>query len=160
MTKVRECRACAVAQRVATYHAQNEDFESLAEDMKSITEAMDSLTEDVGPDARDTHSVAEDIAYIAEDIEEEAVVISGRTLKGLVVLPREHIASLEDLSVKSRAHVLATIRRASLSVQQRTPESEIRIAVTSDSPASVGHACFYIAPSNSEHPENTTSKTG
>ena len=62
-------------------------------------------------------------AYVAEDVDEDVVVISGPELDGLVVVPRQHIGGLEELSDLPRAHVLAALRRATQSVRDRNPGS-------------------------------------
>jgi hypothetical protein len=136
IVRVGECRSCAIAQRVITCAMRSGDIESLAED---------------------TPYIAEDIGYKAEDVEEEAVVIRRHTLSGLIVLPREHVGSLEELSVVSRAHVLAIVRRASLSVQERNFGSATRVVEMSDPPASEGHVCFHVIPVSFGDLENTPS---
>ena len=61
--------------------------------------------------------------YVVEDVDEDAVVISGPELHGLVVVPRQHIGGLEELPVLRRANVLAALRRAARSVLERNPGS-------------------------------------
>jgi len=98
-------------------------------------------------------------AYVAEDIAEDIVVISCPGLDGLVVVPRQHIGGLEELSALRRAHVLAAIRRATRSVLERNPGSETRVVVMTDPPASEGHACFHVLPSGSEDPVGSPTTT-
>lgn len=158
ITEIAECRCCAIAQRVSIGTPRNEDMEPVVADVESHAEDMEPFARDMEPFAGDIDPVTEDTDYIAEDIQEEAVVISGRTLEGLMVLPRRHVATLEDLPVISRAHVLATIRRASLSIQERTFGSAIRVAVMSGPPASAGHVCFHVTTRDSEDMERIASR--
>lgn len=91
-------------------------------------------------------------AYVAEAVDEEAVVISGPGLDGLVVVPRQHISGLEELPIPRRAHVLAALRRAIRSVRDRNPRSTSRVVVMTDPPASRGHVCFQVLPNDSDDP--------
>jgi hypothetical protein len=81
---------------------------------------------------------------VADDVDD--VVISEPELDGLMVIPRQHIRGLEDLSVLARAHLLAALRRVTQSVQERNPGSSTRIVVTTDAPATQDHVCFHVAP--------------
>ena len=94
-----------------------------------------------------TRSVA---PYVAEDVDDDVVVISEPELDGFVVIPRQHIGGLEDLSVLGRAHLLAALRRVTQSVQERNPGSATRIVIMTDPPATKDHVCFRVAPSDSE----------
>jgi diadenosine tetraphosphate (Ap4A) HIT family hydrolase len=89
-------------------------------------------------------------AYVVEDVYEDVVVISGPELDGLVVVPRQHIGGLEELSDLPRAHVLAALRRATQSVRDRNPGSVTRVVVMNCPPASEGHVCFHVLPNGSE----------
>ena len=97
-------------------------------------------------------------AYVAEDVDEDVVVISGPELDGLVVVPRQHIGGLEELSDLRRAHVLAALRRATQSVRDRNPGSVTRVLVMTGPPASEGHVCFHVLPNGSEDPGGSTSR--
>ena len=94
--------------------------------------------------------------YVANDVDD--VVISEPALDGLMVIPRQHIRGLEDLSVLGRAHLLAVLRRVTQSVQERNPGSSTRIVVTTDAPATQDHVCFHVAPSGSE--ESVIARSG
>jgi len=94
--------------------------------------------------------------YVAKDVDD--VVISEQELEGLVVIPRQHIRGLEDLTVLDRAHLLAALRRVTQSVQERNPGSSTRIVVTTDAPATQDHVCFHVAPSGSE--ESVIARSG
>ena len=85
--------------------------------------------------------------YVTEDVEENVVVVSGSEFDGLVVIPRRHISGLEELSVVHRAQVLAALRRATQSVQERYPGKATKVVVMTDPPASEGHACYQVLPS-------------
>jgi hypothetical protein len=97
----------------------------------------------------DTRSVTR---YVTEDVDEDVVVISGPELDGLLVVPRQHIGGLEELSVPGRGHLLAALRRAAQLVQERNSGSATRVVVTTVPPVSEGHVCFRVAPSASEDP--------
>jgi hypothetical protein len=103
-----------------------------------------------------TRSVA---PCVAED-DDDVVVISEPGLDGLVVIPRQHIGGLDDLSVLGRAHLLAALRRVTQSVQERNPGSATRIVIMTHPPATKGHMCFYVAPSDSEESEIAPSGRG
>ncbi len=90
--------------------------------------------------------------YVAKDVNEDVVVISGPELDRLLVVPRQHIAGLEELSVPDRAHLLAALRRAAQSVEARNPSSAARVVVMTELPASESHVCLHVAPSASEDP--------
>ncbi len=94
--------------------------------------------------------------YIAEDVDEDVVVVSGPELDGLVVMPRQHVGGLEQLSDLRRAHVLAALRRATRSVRDRNPGSVTRVVVMTGPPASEGHVCFHVLPNGSEDPGDST----
>ena len=94
--------------------------------------------------------------YVANDVDD--VVISEPALDGLMVIPRQHIRGLEDLSVHGRAHLLAVLRRVTQSVRERNPGSSTRIVVTTDAPATQDHVCFHVAPSGSE--ESVIARSG
>jgi hypothetical protein len=102
------------------------------------------------------HGTGSEAVYVAEDVDEDAVVISGPELDGLVVMPRQHIGGLEELSVLRRAHVLAALQRATRWVLERNPGSGTTVVVMTDPPASQGHACFHVLPSGSEDPVDST----
>jgi diadenosine tetraphosphate (Ap4A) HIT family hydrolase len=95
--------------------------------------------------------------YVAEDVAEDAVVISGPELDGLVVVPRQHIGGLQELPDVRRARVLAALRRATQSVRERNPGSATSVVVMTGPPASEGHVCFHVLPDDSEDPDSSTS---
>jgi hypothetical protein len=99
-------------------------------------------------------------AYVSEDIDEDVVVISGPELDGLVVLPRQHVGGLEEMSDLGRAHVLAALRRATRSVLERNPGSQTTVVVMIDPPASKGHACFHVLLRGSGDAGSFISKPG
>ena len=88
--------------------------------------------------------------YVAEDVDDDVVVISGPEIDGLVVIPRQHIDGIEELTVLGRAHLLAALRRVTQSVQERNPGSATSIVVMTDPPATKDHVWFSVAPSDSE----------
>jgi hypothetical protein len=90
------------------------------------------------------------VGYVAEAVDDEAVVISRPGLDGLVVLPRQHISGLEELTVPRRASVLAALRRATESVRDRNPGWTSRVVVMTDPPASRGHVCFEVVRSRAD----------
>lgn len=94
---------------------------------------------------------------ITEDPDEDVVVISGPEFDGLLVVPRQHVGSLEELSVPGRGHLLAALRRAAQLVQERNPGSATRVVATTVPPASTGHVCFHVLPSASEDPTGSRS---
>jgi len=96
-------------------------------------------------------------AYVAEAVDDEAVVISGPGVDGLVVVPRQHISGLEELSISRRAHVLAALRLATRSISDRNPRSTSRVVVMTDPPASRGHVCFQVLPNGSDDPVSLAS---
>ena len=87
-------------------------------------------------------------AYVTEDVDENVVVVSSPEFDGLLVIQVLHISRLEELSVVHRAQVLAALQRANRSVQERNPGKTIKVVVTTESPASEGHACYQILPSD------------
>lgn len=94
-------------------------------------------------------------AYVADDVDENVVVVSSPAFDGLVVIPREHIGGLGELSVVRRAQVLAALRRASRLVQERNPDMKTKVVVMSDPPASAGHACYHVLPTLSVDPTDS-----
>lgn len=88
--------------------------------------------------------------YVAEEVDVDAAVISGKELEGLVVIPRQHVGGLEELSIDRRAHVLASLRRATLWVQEKNPGSATEVVVKFDPPASAGHVCFHVLTRRSD----------
>jgi hypothetical protein len=92
------------------------------------------------------HDLMSDSPYVPEHIDGDVIVISGPELDGLVVVPRQHVGGLDELSQLCRAHVLAALRRATRSVLERNTGSETTVVVITDPPASEGHACFQVLP--------------
>jgi hypothetical protein len=87
-------------------------------------------------------------------VDTDVVVISGPRIAGQVIVPRQHIGSLEELSLARRAQVLAAIRRASAAVGTGEPRSPARVVVSTDSPASASHVCFHVLPSDDMSPRD------
>ncbi len=104
------------------------------------------------------NSTGSTATYVAEDVDENVVVISGPEFEGLVVVPRQHISGLDELSVHGRAHLLAALRRATRSVLEMNPGTSTRVVVMTDPPGSEGHACFQVLPSGSEDPVRSASR--
>jgi diadenosine tetraphosphate (Ap4A) HIT family hydrolase len=96
-------------------------------------------------------------AYVAEDVDEKVVVVSSPVFAGLVVIPRRHISGLEELSVVDRAQVLGAQRRATRSVEERNPGMTTKVVVMNDPPASEGHACYHVLPSDHVDPKDSPS---
>jgi hypothetical protein len=82
----------------------------------------------------------------------DVVVISGPRITGQLIVPRQHISGLEELSLPRRAQVLAAIRRATAAVGAGAPLSPPRVVVSTDSPASASHICFQVLPSGETAP--------
>ena len=120
----------------------------------TLAAGCDSCAIAQGVAGQRTRSVA---TYVAEDVAEDAVVVSGPELDGLVVVPRQHIGGLEELPEVRRARVLAALRRATQSVRERNPGSATRVVVMTVPPASEGHVCFHVLPNDSEDPDSSTS---
>jgi diadenosine tetraphosphate (Ap4A) HIT family hydrolase len=74
------------------------------------------------------------------------MVLNEPELDGLVVVPYQHVAGLDELSDRGRARVLAALRRATKSVLESNPGSTTAITVMTGPPASEGHACFQVLP--------------
>jgi len=86
-------------------------------------------------------------ACVAKVVDEDAVVMSGPQLGGLIVLPRRHVSGLEELPPPRRARVLAALRHATRLVRDANQGAASRVVVMTDPPASVGHVCFHVLPS-------------
>jgi hypothetical protein len=82
----------------------------------------------------------------------DVVVISGPPIGGQLIVPRQHIGGLEELSLPQRAQVLAAIRRATAAVGAGEHEPAPRVLVSTDSPASASHVCFLVARSDDAAP--------
>jgi hypothetical protein len=91
-------------------------------------------------------------AYVAVDVDLNALVVGMPDFDGLLVLPRQHVSGLEELSVPPRAHVLAALQRATQLVLERNPELATRVVVMTDPPASEDHACYLVLPCGSAEP--------
>ena len=87
-------------------------------------------------------------------VETDVVVISGPRIAGQVIVPRQHIGGLEQLSLPCRARVLAAIRRAAAAVGTGELRSPARVVVSTDSPASASHVCFHVLPSEDLAPRD------
>lgn len=90
------------------------------------------------------------VPYVTEEIDDDVVVIREPDLEGLVVVPRQHISGIDDMSTLGRAHLLAALRRVAQSVQERNPGSATRIVVMTEAPATKGHVCFHVMPGGPE----------
>ena len=97
-------------------------------------------------------SVGPWLADATVTVDTEVAVISGPWIAGQVIVPRQHIGGLEELSLPRRAQVLAAIRRAAAGVSAGEPGSPARVIVSTDSPASVSHVCFHVLPSDDTAP--------
>jgi len=78
--------------------------------------------------------------------EPDVVLIQGPRISGRLVLPRQHIAGLDELPLPGRAQVLAAIRRAAGTVRGAEPSSSPRVVISTDPPASASHVCFHVLP--------------
>jgi hypothetical protein len=85
-------------------------------------------------------------SYVAVDIGPNVVVVGTPDFDGLIVVPRQHVAGLEELSVPPRAHVLAALQRATRLVLERNRGLATRVVVMTDPPASEDHACYRVLP--------------
>jgi hypothetical protein len=99
----------------------------------------------------DNGTRTEDV-YVAVDIDPNALVARMPDFDGLLVLPRQHVSGLEELSVPARAHVLAALQRATTLVVERNPGLATRVVVMTDPPASEDHACYLVLPCSSADP--------
>lgn len=79
-----------------------------------------------------------------DSVDDDVVVMSGPDRRDLLVLPRQHVSGLEELSVPHRANVLAAVQRATRAVRKGNPWSTPRISVRTDVPASEGHLCIHV----------------
>jgi diadenosine tetraphosphate (Ap4A) HIT family hydrolase len=96
-------------------------------------------------------------AFVAKITNEDAVVLSGPQLAGLVVIPRKCVSGLEDLPSLRRAEVLAAVRRATLLVRQETQMPTSRIVAMNDSSAPAGHVSFQVLPNGADDPSDPAS---
>ena len=83
----------------------------------------------------------------------DVVVISGPRIAGQLIVPRQHIGGLEELSLPRRGQVLAAISRAATAVGAAEPPSPPQVVVSTDSPASASHVCFHVLPSDDTAPQ-------
>ncbi len=91
-------------------------------------------------------------AYVVEAANEDAVVLSGPELAGLVVVPRRCIKGLESLPPLPRAQVLAAVRCATLLVRQGNRGASSRIVALTDPSTREGHVSFQVIPNGSDDP--------
>jgi len=84
----------------------------------------------------------------------DVVVISGPQIAGRVIVPRQHIGGLEELSLPRRAQVLAAIRRAAAVVGTGEPQTPARVVASTDSPGSASHVCFHVLPPDDTAPRD------
>jgi diadenosine tetraphosphate (Ap4A) HIT family hydrolase len=87
-------------------------------------------------------------SYTAEDGDEDVVVVSAPSLVGLIVIPSRHVSGLGELPPPERAHVLAALRRISVSVGAKYHGAAPSVVVTTDPPTSEGHVGFQVVPRN------------
>lgn len=88
--------------------------------------------------------------YVAETANDEAVVLSGAQLTGLVVIPRRCVSGLEDLAPSRRADVLAALRLATVRVRDGILGAATQTVVMNDASASTGHVSFQVMPAGSD----------
>ncbi len=79
-------------------------------------------------------------------VESDVVVISGPHITGRVVVPHQHIGTLDELPPPGRAHVLAAVRRAVTVVSAGDAQTQARVILSTDSPASSSHVSFHVLP--------------
>ena len=94
------------------------------------------------------------------DDDDDVVVMGGPDRKFLVVLPRQHVSGLEELSVPHRASVLAAVQRATRAVREGNPWSTPRIHARTDLPASKGHLCIHVLADDPDDALDPTSRFG
>jgi hypothetical protein len=99
-----------------------------------------------------SRSTVDGAVLVAEAGNEDAVVLRGPHLDGLVVIPRQCIHVLEELPPRSRANVLAAVRSATLLVHQGTTRPSCRIVSMNDSSAPTGHVSFQVLPNCVDEP--------
>jgi hypothetical protein len=89
----------------------------------------------------------EETAFIVEHANDAAVVLRGPQLSGLVVVPRQCVNTLQDLSVVGRGQVLAAVRVATLAVRTEILGSTSRIEVLRDDSATPDcHVSYQVVP--------------
>jgi hypothetical protein len=93
-----------------------------------------------------SRQLGEESPYVVEATNEGAVVLSGPELTGLVVLPRECVGGIEELSPPHRAEVLAAVRLATRLVREGCSGTDSRIVVKNDSSDAAGHVSFEVVP--------------
>ena len=79
-------------------------------------------------------------------VESDVVVISGPRITGRVIVPYQHIGALDELPPPGRAHVLAAVRRAVTIVSAGDAQTQARVILSTDSPASSSHVSFHVLP--------------
>ena len=84
--------------------------------------------------------------YAIETANDQAVVLSGPELTGLLVLPRQCVGGIEELSPAHRAEVLAAVRLATRLVRDGNSGLDSRIVVMNDSTKAAGHVTFEVVP--------------
>jgi hypothetical protein len=84
--------------------------------------------------------------YVIEAANDQAVVLSGPELTGLLVLPRQCVGGIEELSPVHRAEVLAAVRLATRLVREGHLGADSRIVVMNDSTKAAGHVRFEVVP--------------
>jgi hypothetical protein len=93
----------------------------------------------------------------ADYVDDDVVVLSGPGLEGFVVLPRLHVNGLEELTITSRANVLAAVQRAARSVTEKNPGSVASVVAMTDLPASQGHVSIHVLPGRADNPGDSAS---
>ena len=94
----------------------------------------------------------EETAFIVESANEDAVVLRGPQLDGLVVVPRRCVSGLQELPVIGRGHVLAAVRLATLLVRDENLGSTSRIEVMRDLSAPARHVSYQVVPEGWDSP--------
>jgi len=88
----------------------------------------------------------EETRYAIETANDQAVVLSGPELTGLLVLPKQCVGGIEELSPVHRAEVLAAVRLATRLVREGNLGLASRIVVMNDSTKAAGHVTFEVVP--------------
>jgi diadenosine tetraphosphate (Ap4A) HIT family hydrolase len=96
--------------------------------------------------------MAQRLARSNESPDEDAIVLNEPEFDGLVVVPYQHVAALDELSDRGRARVLAALRRATRAILERHPGATTTITVMTGPPASEGHTCFQVLPREEPEP--------
>jgi hypothetical protein len=94
----------------------------------------------------------EETSFIVESVNDDALVLRGPELAGLVVVPRRCVGSLQELPVLGRGHVLAAVRLATLLVRDENVGLTSRIEVLRDLSAPASHVSYQVVPETAGSP--------